>query len=91
MDTSGDVCSVALFRKGQFHAELAFRHEMHLSERLIGHVDLLLKEIGAELSEVDCFAVGVGPGSFTGTRIGVMTVKTFAFVEDKPVFHCEWA
>ena len=85
MDTSGDVCSVALFRNGRFHAELAFRHEMHLSERLISHVDLLLTELSATLHDVDCFVVGTGPGSFTGTRIGVMTMKTFAFVQEKPI------
>ena len=85
MDTTGDVCSVAVFRAGRLHAELAFRHEMHLSERLISHVDFLLGQIGATLAEVGVFAVGIGPGSFTGTRIGVMTVKTFAFLRDRPV------
>ncbi len=85
MDTSGDVCSVAVFRSGRFHAELAFRHEMHLSERLIAHVELLLKEVSAVLRDVDCYVVGIGPGSFTGTRIGVMTMKTFAFVEQRPI------
>src|SRR4051794_40991599 len=85
MDTSGDVCSVAVFRLGRLQAELAFRHEMHLSERLIAHVDLLLKETSARLADVDCFVVGRGPGSFTGTRIGVMTMKTFAFVQEKPI------
>ncbi len=85
MDTSGDVCSVALYRDGRLHAELAFRHEMHLSERLISHVDLLLKEAAAVLKDVACFVVGIGPGSFTGTRIGVMTMKTWAFALEKPI------
>ncbi|HLJ57022.1 MAG TPA: tRNA (adenosine(37)-N6)-threonylcarbamoyltransferase complex dimerization subunit type 1 TsaB [Chthonomonadaceae bacterium] len=85
MDTSGDVCSVALLRGGRLQMELNFRHEMRLSERLLAHVDMLLDECAATLDEVDGFAVGVGPGSFTGTRIGVVTVKTWAHLLPRPV------
>jgi tRNA threonylcarbamoyladenosine biosynthesis protein TsaB len=86
MDTSGDICSIALFRAGRLSAEFSFRHEMHLSERLIGQVDALLSTLGGKIGEVDCYAVGVGPGSFTGTRIGVMTMKTFAYFHEAPIF-----
>ncbi|HZP81996.1 MAG TPA: tRNA (adenosine(37)-N6)-threonylcarbamoyltransferase complex dimerization subunit type 1 TsaB [Chthonomonadaceae bacterium] len=86
LETSGDVCSVAVQRGDQFVAEHRFRHGMHLSERLMGHVDAVLKEAEATLEEVTAFAVGIGPGSFTGTRIGVMTVKTLAAVTGKPLF-----
>jgi tRNA threonylcarbamoyladenosine biosynthesis protein TsaB len=85
MDTSGDVCSVALFRDGRLVSELAFRHEMRLSERLISHVDYMLAGEGAGVNDVDRFAVGLGPGSFTGTRIGVMTMKTFAYIRERPL------
>lgn len=85
MDTSGDVCSVGVLRDGILAEELAFRHEMHLSERLVATVDLLLKGAGCTIEEIDCFAVGTGPGSFTGTRIGVMTMKTFAYIQEKPI------
>jgi tRNA threonylcarbamoyladenosine biosynthesis protein TsaB len=86
MDTSGDVCSIALFREGRLSAEFTFRHAMHLSEQLISHVDALLKAISASIRDVDCYAVGIGPGSFTGTRIGVMTMKTFAYFHEAPIF-----
>ena len=59
---------------------------MHLSERLIEIVDRLLRDAGTEIAAVGAFAVGVGPGSFTGTRIGVMTAKTLASVLQKPLF-----
>jgi tRNA threonylcarbamoyladenosine biosynthesis protein TsaB len=49
-------------------------------------VDSILKSGSATLKEVEAFAVGVGPGSFTGTRIGVMTVKTFAAVLERPIY-----
>lgn len=86
LETSGDVCSVAVLRGGQFVAEHRFRHGMHLSERLMGQLDAVLKEADATLEAVTAFAVGIGPGSFTGTRIGVMTVKTLAAVTGKPLF-----
>src|SRR5579871_1570751 len=85
METSGDVCSVAVFREGRFVAEHTFRHGMHLSERLMGHVDAVLRDGDVTLAHVTAFAVGIGPGSFTGTRIGVMTIKTLAAVLEKPV------
>ena len=86
METSSDVCGIALTRDGQLISECRFRHAMHLSERILGEMDTLLKSSGVTLKEVDAFAVGVGPGSFTGTRIGVMTIKTLASVQGKPIY-----
>ncbi len=86
METSGDVCSVAVQRDGQFVAEQAFRHNMHLSERLFGQMEGVLQSAGVTLEEVTAFAVGIGPGSFTGTRIGVMTMKTLASVRNRPLY-----
>lgn len=86
MDTSGDVCSAAILRDRQFVAEHTFRHGMRLSERLFAHVEGVLHEADAVLDDVSAFVVGVGPGSFTGTRIGVMTMKTLAVVQNRPLY-----
>lgn len=86
METSGDVCGVAVRRDGQFVAERSFRHGMHLSERLFDHVQGVLRDADATLDDVTAFAVGIGPGSFTGTRIGVMTMKTLAVVRRRPLY-----
>ncbi len=86
MDTSGDVCSVAAARGGLLISEHIFRHGMHLSERLLDHVTAVLADAGAQPSDVDLFGVGVGPGSFTGTRIGVMTIKTFGSLLNRPIY-----
>src|SRR3989440_4681419 len=48
------------------------------SMNLIEMIEQALQEAGIKLSEVDLFAVAVGPGSFTGLRIGLATVKAFA-------------
>ena len=66
MDTSGDVCSVAVLRNGQFVTEHAFRHGMHLSERLFEHIEGVLQEADAVLDDVTAFAVGAGAGIVYG-------------------------
>jgi tRNA threonylcarbamoyladenosine biosynthesis protein TsaB len=86
LETSGEVCGVALTRDGVLIAERRFRHEMHLSERIMGEFDGLLTSSGIALENVSTCAVGIGPGSFTGTRIGVMTMKTLASVTGKPIY-----
>jgi tRNA threonylcarbamoyladenosine biosynthesis protein TsaB len=85
IETSGDVCSVAVAQAEKLLVEHTFRHGMHLSERLMGQIDAVLKSVGVTLNDVNLLAVGIGPGSFTGTRIGVMTFKTLAFLSGKPV------
>jgi len=86
MDTSGDVCSVAAMRDGRLVSEHIFRHGMHLSERLLDHVTAVLGDANASPADVALYGVGIGPGSFTGTRIGVMTLKTFASLLNRPIY-----
>ena len=86
LDTSGDVCSVALLRGGQLVSEHTFLHRMHLSERLLDHFSAVLGDANASLDDVAAFGIGIGPGSFTGTRIGVMTLKTLAAVQRRPIY-----
>lgn len=49
-------------------------------------VDVALKKVNKTLSELSHFAVDVGPGSFTGLRVGINMVRTFAYVINKPIF-----
>lgn len=85
LETTADFCSLAI-RDGQGTlVERAFRHRMHLSERLIDDVDALLADAGCALEDIEGFGVDVGPGSFTGVRIGVMTIKTWADLLARPV------
>jgi tRNA threonylcarbamoyladenosine biosynthesis protein TsaB len=85
IDTSTHVGSVALVDGGALLAETsAFVRAKH-GEVLLGHVERVLAAAGVAVRDVDLFAVGVGPGSFTGARIGVATAKGLAFANDKPL------
>lgn len=85
LDTSGDICSVALFDGDQERITYAFRHKRHLSERLPAIIEFVLSDAQTTLQEVEAFAVGLGPGSFTGVRIGVTMAKGFAWALGKPL------
>jgi len=78
LDTSTPRGSVALLSGQEIVAE--FRHatpETH-SARLLKSVDFLLESAGWQRADIQLVAVGVGPGSFTGIRIGIATALGFA-------------
>jgi tRNA threonylcarbamoyladenosine biosynthesis protein TsaB len=85
LDTSGEVCSVAIAESGKLLAEYNFLHKRHLTERLPMIVNNLLADVGCVLENIDIFAVGIGPGSFTGVRVGVTFAKLWAEVYQKPL------
>jgi tRNA threonylcarbamoyladenosine biosynthesis protein TsaB len=79
LDTSTDrvVCFVANDEGAIRHA-IVEHHDRDLSTRLYSILDRLLAGAGIDLAQVDIFAAGIGPGSFTGVRIAVTTVRTLA-------------
>lgn len=84
-DTATDYLSVAI---GNSDIIVANRHvyapRAHLS-LLLPTIDELLEEAAISLKEVDALAVGIGPGSFTGSRIGVATAQGLAHGAGKPL------
>jgi tRNA threonylcarbamoyladenosine biosynthesis protein TsaB len=85
LETTADVCSIAVMDDRGVVVERAFRHRMHLLDRMVADIDALLMDAGTSLGAADLFAVGIGPGSFTGVRIGLMTAKTWAVALGKPL------
>ena len=79
IESATRVCSVALARGGEVVAERANDDARLHSERLLPLIDELLASARVPLADVEAFAVSIGPGSFTGLRIGLATVKAFAF------------
>lgn len=78
IDTATRAGSVAVARGQKPLASLRGNPTSSHSVDLIDNIDAVLKTAGVQLREVDLFAVGVGPGSFTGLRIGLATVKSLA-------------
>ena len=85
IDTSTDVCSVAIARDGNVIA-LKENDEGFNHSTLLGvYVDDLLKENDLTASDLDAVAVSMGPGSYTGLRIGVSLAKGICFGAGKPL------
>lgn len=84
VDTSASRPSVAICQKGITLGTLIGNVNQH-SEELIGLIDACLKEASVGIADVDQFAICQGPGSFTGLRIGMATLKGLAFANQKPL------
>ena len=85
IDTSGKNLLIVLNKNGNvFSVREENCMEQH-SVTLIKETERLLTENGLTLFDMDFFVVVVGPGSFTGIRIGVATVKAFSLAVNKPV------
>ena len=85
VDTCSPSGSVALVSGTKLLGEFNLDSKMTHSERLLPAVKFLFRAVGSSLEEIDGYAVAVGPGSFTGIRIGMSTIKAFAFAHNKPV------
>lgn len=84
-DTSSDVTAVAVLEADRVLVEdSAARAERH-AETLLPRIEQCLERAGLALSDIDVFAVGIGPGSFTGVRVGVATAKGLALATGKPL------
>jgi tRNA threonylcarbamoyladenosine biosynthesis protein TsaB len=66
-------------------AEVRLNVKSTHSERLMTSIEYVLKQSGYKIADMDFFAVAIGPGSFTGLRIGLSTVKGFSFAAGKPI------
>lgn len=84
IDSAAPNIGIILSVDGKIYAKKE-SNDRKASEILLSDVDELLDKAGLTLSDMDFFAVVTGPGSFTGIRIGVNTVKTFAYAVNKPV------
>jgi tRNA threonylcarbamoyladenosine biosynthesis protein TsaB len=79
IETATVAAGVALLRGDAVVASRALPSERPASETLLPAVIALLSEAGVALAAIEAFAVSAGPGSFTGLRVGVATVKGLAF------------
>jgi len=85
VDTSTMTAGVGMVDDGQVLVDLKFDVRVTYSEILMPAVDLVLKTVGLRIDELDGFAISIGPGSFTGLRIGLATIKGLCFASGKPL------
>jgi tRNA threonylcarbamoyladenosine biosynthesis protein TsaB len=84
LETTTRAGSMALTRGGRVLAARQGEAQASHSTDLLKNIRAVLMEAGRSLNDVDLFAVAKGPGSFTGLRIGVATVKSFAATLERP-------
>ena len=85
LDTATSSCSVAIMDNGVVRAELTSAPNQTHSKHLVTMIDTVCGICRLEIAAMDGFAVTLGPGSFTGLRIGISTIKALAWSLKKPV------
>ncbi|MDZ7263839.1 MAG: tRNA (adenosine(37)-N6)-threonylcarbamoyltransferase complex dimerization subunit type 1 TsaB [candidate division KSB1 bacterium] len=85
IETATDVCGLALTDDRNLIAELRINLKRAHGEKLISALDHLLDAVSLKLQDVNGLAISIGPGSFTGLRIGLAVVKGLALALQIPV------
>ena len=79
IDTSSNVATVAVMEDELLLGEYILNHKKTHSQKIMTMIEQILSELELTVQDIDIFAVAIGPGSFTGLRIGVATVKALAY------------
>jgi len=85
IETATKICSVSLSQNSEI---IAFRESNIVnshSSLITNFVDAVFKETGKTLNELDAVSISMGPGSYTGLRIGVSTAKGLCYSLEKPL------
>ena len=85
VDTSTMMATCAVLEDDNLLGEYSLNQKVSSSENLVPMIKELLDSLGLHVSDIDLYGVAIGPGSFTGLRIGLATIKAFAHVFNKPI------
>jgi len=85
IDTTTKVAAVSILNDNDI-IEKSISNEVTHSEKMLPLIDEALKENNLSLNDIDMYSCINGPGSFTGIRIGLSTLKAFSFVDNKKIF-----
>ena len=86
LETSSKVSSVAVATDNRLLAEITTESKLTHSKTLIPHIEKVLKLANTEKSDLTKIAVSIGPGSFTGLRIGLAAAKAMAYALSIPIY-----
>ena len=84
IDTCSSAATSAIYDGERLLAQTVINHKKTHSQKIMPQIDNLFSLCELSVSDIDIFAAAVGPGSFTGVRIGVATVKGMAHALSKP-------
>lgn len=85
VETTGEIASAAVLEDGKILASEQAESQLKHAETIVPAIQKALEDAGLTLSDMDYFAVDIGPGSFTGIRIGVAVVNALAYANGKKV------
>lgn len=85
IDAAGQSCSAAVWREGRLRASCGERLERGQSERLLPLVESVMAAAGQDFADLDAIAVTLGPGGFTGVRIGLAAAEGLALAWNLPI------
>ncbi len=84
IDTCCMSATAALLNDDRLMAQVVLNNNKTHSQKIMPLIEFMLNQAELKASDIDCFAAAVGPGSFTGVRIGVATAKALAYAANKP-------
>lgn len=84
IDTSASAIGIGIY-DGAYHTKITTPDPKSHNKTLLAEIDDFCQELGTSVQDMDYYGVVVGPGSFTGIRIGVATVNAFAMATKKKV------
>ncbi|MDE2848337.1 MAG: tRNA (adenosine(37)-N6)-threonylcarbamoyltransferase complex dimerization subunit type 1 TsaB [Gemmatimonadota bacterium] len=85
LETSSTIAGIAVIRDRQVMAEASQELGGVHAEKLPGMLERIMGDLDVQWSEVEGFAISIGPGSYTGLRVGLSLVKGLAYVTKRPV------
>lgn len=84
IDSATDAATVAVVSNDQILGEMNFANKKQHSVLIMPMIDELLKSLNLTIDDIDGFVISKGPGSFTGLRIGMATIKGLSLGSSKP-------
>jgi len=85
IDTSGYTNAVGVTDGERILADFTFEARTDSLEKIVSNIDFALRKANLQLEDIQGFGVGLGPGSWTGIRVGVTVAKILAYSTNKPV------
>lgn len=85
IESSGTIASVAVSKDGALLYEASLSEQLTHSQILLPMAERAMRDCALSIRGMDAFAVNIGPGSFTGLRIGICSANALAFAHHKPV------